>query len=111
LRSELDQVRGAPSQTEQKPAPNRDPYPGAVPDDPKLNALLRQAIRPNNDTETVDKLMAEMEAYVRGNKELTKQAADGWTRVLHFGERYGTPHARELGQAFLAKIKAAEKAE
>ena len=80
-----------------------DRFPGAVPEDPKLNGLLRQVIRPTNDQETVGKLMVEMEAYVKGNKGLTKQAIDGWTRVLHFGERYGTAHARELGRAFLAK--------
>lgn len=84
-------------------------YPGAVPNDAKLNSLLRQLIRPTNDAATVDRLLAEMEGHVKGNAELTKQAVDGWTRVLHFGDRYGTVYARDRGKEFLQKLQAADK--
>jgi len=84
--------------------PNED-FPGAVPDDPKLNTLLRQLIRPTNDDGTVDKLFKDIEAHIQGNADLTRQASNGWVRVLHFGERYGTPYSRKVGQAFLDKLK------
>lgn len=83
----------------------KEDFPGAVPDDAKLNSLLRQCIRPTNDDATVDKLFKEIEAHIQGNADLTRQASNGWVRVLHFGERYGTPYSRKLGQTFLDKLK------
>jgi hypothetical protein len=85
----------------------REDYPGAVPDDSRLNALLRQLIRPTNDDATVDKLSKEIEEHIQGNADLTRQASNGWVRVLHFGERYGTPHSRKVGQVFLDRLKSA----
>jgi hypothetical protein len=85
--------------------PPREDYPGAVPEDPKLNALLRQLIRPTNDDATVDKLSKDIEAHIQGNADLTRQASNGWVRVLHFGDRYGTPYSRKVGQTFLDKLK------
>jgi hypothetical protein len=76
-------------------------YPGAVPADPKLNSLLRQFIRPTNDNATVDRLRKDIEAHIEGNADLTRQASNGWVRVLHFGDRYGTPYARKVGQTML----------
>ena len=84
----------------------RENFPGAVPDDARLNALLRQLIRPSNDDATVDKLSKDIEAHIQGNAELTRQASNGWVRVLHFGERYGTAYSRKVGQTFLDKLKA-----
>lgn len=81
-------------------------FPGAVPDDAKLNSLLRQCIRPTNDNAAVDKLFKDIETHIQGNADLTRQASNGWVRVLHFGEHYGTPHSRKLGQEFLDKLKA-----
>lgn len=80
-------------------------FPGAVPDDPTLNTLIRQIIRPTQDDATVDKLLAEMKAHVQGNAELTRQASNGWVRVLHFGDRYGSAHARKVGREFLDQLK------
>lgn len=88
-------------------APVADKFPGAVPEDPKLNTLLRQIIRPTNDNATVDKFKAEMEAHIKGNPELSKQASNGWVRVLHFGDRYGTAYSRQAGQGMLDQFKAA----
>jgi hypothetical protein len=109
LRAELAALRGQPgtAPAPQEPPKPRGEFPGAVPDDAKLNQLLRQCIRPTNDDATVDRLMAEMETHIKGNDELTRQAVNGWTRVLHFGDHYGTPHSRKAGQAFLEKFKAA----
>ncbi len=106
LRTEVAALR---SPTERAPdAPKRkESFPGAVPDDATLNTLLRQFIRPTNDDAAVDKLMTEIDAHIQGNPELTRQAIDGWTRVLHFGDRYGTPYSRKVGQAFLDRLKSA----
>jgi hypothetical protein len=94
-------ARGRPAMAE-KP---KDDFPGAVPSDEKLVGLLRQFIRPTNDDATVDRVLAEVKTHIKSNADLTKQAADGWTRVLHFGDRYGTPYARKIGQEFLEQIK------
>lgn len=110
LRGELAALRGQRGTPERGPAPpppGGGDFPGAVPDDAKLNQLLRQFIRPTNDDATVDKLMTEIEAYIKDNAGLTRQAMNGWTRVLHFGDHYGTPYSRKVGQAFLDKLKAA----
>jgi hypothetical protein len=85
----------------------KEDFPGAVPDDTKLNSLLRQIIRPTNDDAAVDKLFKDIETHLQGNADLTRQASNGWVRVLHFGERYGTAYSRKLGQEFLDKLKAA----
>ena len=84
----------------------RDNFPGAVPTDETLQALLRRFIRPTNDDATVDRILSEVQAHIKDNAELKKQAIDGWTRILHFGDRYGTPHARGVGRAFLHQLKA-----
>jgi hypothetical protein len=83
----------------------KDPFPGAVPTDEKLTGLLRRFIRPTNDDATVDQVLAEVKTYIKGNDDLRKQAADGWTRILHFGDRYGTPYARRKGAEFLEELK------
>lgn len=85
----------------------KEDFPGAVPDDARLNLLLRQCIRPTNDDAAVDKLFKEIEAHIQGNADLIRQASNGWVRVLHFGEHYGTPYSRKSGQAFLDKLKSA----
>jgi hypothetical protein len=85
----------------------KEDFPGAVPEDPKLNTLIRQLIRPTNDDATVDKLSKDFEAHIQGNADLTRQASNGWVRVLHFGERYGTPYSRKVGQKFLEGLKPA----
>ena len=85
--------------------PPKEEFPGAVPDDPKLNSLLRQLIRPTNDEATVDKLSKDIASHIQGNADLTRQASNGWVRVLHFGERYGTPYSRKVGQKFLEGLK------
>jgi hypothetical protein len=90
---------------EAKTGNGKDPFPGAVPTDEKLTGLLRRFIRPTNDDATVDKVLAEVKAYIQDNADLRRQAADGWTRVLHFGDRYGTPYARKKGTEFLEELK------
>ena len=87
----------------------KDAFPGTVPTDPQLNALMRQFIRPTNDVATVDRLMSEIRAHIKDDPGLKKQAADGWTRILHFGDHYGTSYSRKVGQEFLDQLKTAEK--
>jgi hypothetical protein len=84
----------------------KEPYPGATPTDLRMMGLLRRFIKPTNDVATVDTVLAEVRALVKEQPELRKQAVDGWTRVLHFGDRYGTAHARKVGQEFLEEMKA-----
>jgi hypothetical protein len=113
LRTEVNELRGrgeTPGQEDSATKP-KEAFPGAVPTDPKLNSLLRQFIRPTNDDATVDKLLAEVEGHIKGNGDLTKQAVDGWTRILHFGDRYGTAYARKVGQEFLDKLKSTARSE
>ena len=89
-----------------KPAEKpKEGFPGAVPTDGKLSGLLREFIRPTNDDAAVDRVLAEVKAHIAGNADLKKQAVDGWTRVLHFGDHYGTPYSRKLGLAFLDDLK------
>ena len=88
------------------PAKPPNNFPGAVPADEKLIGLLRQFIRKENDEKRVDGVLNEVRAHIADNAGLTQQAIDGWTRILHFGDRYGTAYARQKGQAFLAELKA-----
>ena len=80
-----------------------DKLPGAAPTDEKLVGLLRRFIQRTNDEAAVDKVLAEVEDYVGGNESLTRQAIDGWTRVLHL--KYGTEYAQKAGQMWLEKLK------
>jgi hypothetical protein len=114
LRAELDAVRGGarppqrPMQRENAPAnpqAGKEPFPGAVPTDPKLEGLLRRFIKPTNDDATVDALLVEVKEHIKDNAELKQQAIDGWTRVLHFGDHYGTEYSRKVGRAFLEELK------
>ena len=84
----------------------KEEFPGAVPTDAKLVGLLRNFIRPTNDDATVDRVLAEVKAHIAGDDDLKKQAVDGWTRVLHFGDRYGTAYARKVGREFLDGLQA-----
>jgi hypothetical protein len=102
LRREVENLRGKPSADTAKAQP-KDPLPGAAPTDAQLEGLLRRFIQPSNDDATVDKVLAEVEAYVKGNPDLTKQAIDGWTRVLHIP--YGTVYAQKAGKTFVEKLK------
>ncbi len=81
----------------------KDNLPGAAPTDEKIVGLLRRFIQRSNDDATVDKVLAEVEEYVRGNESLTRQAMDGWTRVVHL--KYGTEYAQKAGQTWLEKLK------
>jgi hypothetical protein len=116
LRGELDAVRGGarppqrpmaretPPQN-QNPQADKDPFPGAVPSDPELQGLLRRFIKPTNDDATVDAVLAEVREHIKDSAELKQQAIDGWTRVLHFGDHYGTEYSRKVGRAFLEELK------
>jgi hypothetical protein len=83
----------------------QDGFPGAVPTDPQLNRLIRQFIRPTNDVATVDRLLSTIETHAAGSADLTRQAAEAWTRILHFGDRYGTPYARDAAKASMDRLK------
>jgi hypothetical protein len=112
LRAEVAALKGGappPARGEAKAERPLEEFPGAVPTDDKLQGLLRRFIQPSNDDATVDRLRGEVEAYVKDDAGLRKQAIDGWTRILHFGDRYGTAYARKVGQDLLAKLKAEAK--
>jgi hypothetical protein len=95
-------ARGQTNRAEGKSA---DPFPGAVPTDAKLQGLLRSFIRPTNDDPKVDAVLAEVKEHLKDNADLKQQAIDGWTRVLHFGDRYGTAYSRKVGAEFLETLK------
>jgi hypothetical protein len=77
--------------------------PGAAPTDEKLISLLRRFIQKSNDDATVDKVLAEVQDYIKGSDDLTKQTINGWIRVLHI--KYGTEYAQQAGQAMVDKLK------
>ncbi len=86
-------------------AKGKDPFPGAVPTDGKLQSMLRSYIRKENDDATIDRMLQEVREHIKDNTDLKKQALDGWTRILHFKDRYGTPYAVKQGEAFLEELK------
>lgn len=86
-------------------AKGKDPFPGAVPTDGKLQSMLRSYIRKENDDATIDRMLQEVREHIRDNADLKKQALDGWTRILHFKDRYGTAYAVKQGEAFLEELK------
>ena len=92
---------------QESPKPSQDPFPGAVPTDDQLQFLLRRFIRATNDTATTDRILADVQAHIREKPDLKKQAIDGWTRVLHFGDRYGNEYSRKVGRAFLESLQKA----
>ena len=100
----LGGLRMAPKDARREP-PDRAgaDLPGAAPTDEKLIGLLRRFIQKSNDDATVDKVLAEVAAYVHGNENLIRQAMDGWTRVLHL--KYGTEYAQKAGQTWLEQLK------
>lgn len=85
-----------------RPAPKGD-LPGAAPTDAELIGLLRSFIQKTNTDADVDKVIGRVEAYVKGNPDLTRQAVDGWTRVLHI--KYGTGYAQKAGAALVERLK------
>jgi hypothetical protein len=107
LRGELSQARSGDSTAAQQPA--QENFPGAVPTDPALQGMLRRFIQPSNDDATVDAVLDEVRAHIGDDVALRRQAIDGWTRILHFGDRYGTPYARRTGQAFLEELQRTAK--
>ena len=83
--------------------------PGAPPTDPQLLALLRTYVRTTNDVATVDRVLAEVRAHVRGRPDLERQAIDGWVRVLHYGDRYGTAYSRKAGRELVDELRRGTK--
>lgn len=107
LRQEVNELKAGGS-----PPPNRGegartrpaaPIPGAVPTDEKLVAWMRSFIRPTNDEATVDQVIVDVQAYIKGHADLRKQTIEAWTRILSF-ENYGTPHSRKAGREFLDRL-------
>ncbi|MFN3651577.1 MAG: hypothetical protein ACK47B_18530 [Armatimonadota bacterium] len=97
----LRQERGAPGAGSARPAGGE--LPGAAPTDPRLVQLLRAFIQRTNDPAAVDRVVAEVESYVRDDAALRKQAVDGWTRVLHL--KYGTEYAHKAGAELLERLR------
>jgi hypothetical protein len=98
LREQLAALQGRAGAVSPRPM-----IPGAAPTDPKLVGMLRGFIQPSNDAAAVDRIAREVEGYVRGNPDLTRQAVDGWTRVLALG--YGTPEAQRVGKELVERLK------
>ncbi len=83
----------------------KEPFPGAVPTDGRLQSLLRSFIRATNDVATTDRILVDVKARIQDQPDLKKQAIDGWTRVLHFGDRYGNEYSRKIGREFLDQLQ------
>jgi hypothetical protein len=108
LRQEVNTLKAGspppPSRGEGAPARPAASIPGAVPADEKLAGWMRSFIRPTNDEAAVDQVIADVQAYIKGNADLRKQTIEAWTRILYF-ENYGTPHSRKAGREFLEKLQ------
>jgi hypothetical protein len=114
LRAELEAVRGggsgkAPAREKVETEKPKEAFPGAVPTDDRLQGLLRRFIRPTNDVATVDALLTEVRSYIKDDAGLKQQAIDGWVRILHFGDHYGTEYSRKVGRAFLEELQGTKK--
>jgi hypothetical protein len=100
--------RDAPNAT-RRPAGDRNPAKpaakreGAPPDDDDLQSNLRTFIRKTNSDERNDEVYAGITARAAESPELTRQAREMFRLVLSLKDRYGTPHAHELAEGFLAK--------
>ena len=94
--------KGAPQTRPAAGAAARNNLPGAAPTDAQLLQLLRSFINQDNDQATVDRLVKDVRAYVKGNPDLTRQAVGGWTRVLYL--KYGTEYAQEAGKAMVEEL-------
>jgi hypothetical protein len=92
--------RGPRSETNGKA---KTDLPGAAPTDAKLLALLRSFIQKANDKADVDRVVREVEGYVKDDADLTRQAVNGWTRVLHL--QYGTDYAHTAGRQMVERLK------
>jgi len=77
--------------------------PGAAPTDEKLVGMLRSFIQKTNDDARVNEVIRQVEAYVKSDPALTKQAVDGWTRVLHL--KYGTEYAQKAGKEMVDRLQ------
>jgi hypothetical protein len=77
--------------------------PGAAPADGQLVGYLRQFIQKSNTNEQVDKVLDQVRDYIKDNSDLTKQAMNGWIRVLHV--KYGTDYAQAEGASFVSELK------
>ena len=95
--------REGPREEPTPEADGKDDLPGAAPTDEKLIAMLRSFIRKTNDDAAVDRIAREVEAYVKDDADLTRQAVGGWTRVLHL--KYGTEYAQKAGQELVDRLK------
>lgn len=102
LRREVTALRGGKTDDARPAAPARE-LPGAAPTDPQLLTLLRRFIQPTNDNATVDRVIQEVEAYVKDSAPLKKQAVDGWVRVLFL--KYGTEYAQKAGQPLVERLR------
>lgn len=104
LQREVAELRGARPQQPVRPAAQRgQELPGAAPTDEKLIGMLRAFIQPSNTDERVDQVLKDVEEYIKGKPDLTRQAADGWTRVLYL--KYGTEYAQKTGKTFVERLK------
>ena len=96
LKAELAALKtGGNAQPAAQPKPPAGPLPGAAPTDPGVLGLLRAFIQPSNTNADVDRVAADIDLYTRGKADLTKQAHDGWVRILHL--KYGTEYAQKIG--------------
>ncbi len=101
LREEIARLKGQPTPAAPPARPGN--LPGAAPTDPQLLSLLRAFIQQSNDNATVDRILKEVDEYVKGKADLTKQAYDGWIRVLAL--KYGTEYAQKTGTTFVERWK------
>jgi hypothetical protein len=95
--------KGAPSTRPAAGAAAKVDLPGAAPTDERLIRMLRSFINRDNDQAAVDRVVNEVQEYVKDDPDLTRQAIGGWTRVLYL--KYGTEYAQKRGQTMVDELK------
>jgi hypothetical protein len=83
--------------------PQGGELPGAAPTDDRLVGYLRSFIQRTNSDERVDQVLNQVRDYIKDNNDLTKQAMNGWIRVL--AVKYGTEYAQTKGAALVEELK------
>lgn len=86
-----------------RPAPPAEPSTrqGKPPEDPELNQALRSFIRKTNEDGRTETIMKEIKTRAAQSEALKQEAIEMFKLMLSFRDRYGTPKAQELAQAFL----------
>lgn len=102
LRAEIEKLKaaqagmGRPGGMERpsRPEAPKQPLPGKAPSDPQLVTYIRALIQKDADDEDLDKVVAEIDAYIKDSDDLKRQMKDAVILLDHLG--YGNDHSKRI---------------